>query len=230
MGEVALITGLARPLAALVGAALLAFVSATAQAQTEFPPPSGKGRVVVVVSGSSGASNYEPPAQHIAQMGYDVILLDANDMKGSHGQALKTAIQQAQNSPHGLPGKVGVVGFSLGGGEALGFASHWPDMVAVLVAWYPDTAILRDPATFAAGIEVPVLMFAGEQDTYKDCCLIDKARAIGSAASAAGTPLELVTYPGAEHDFMLQGRHYDAEAASDSWQRATAKLAQYLGH
>jgi dienelactone hydrolase len=219
---------LARSLAVFFAAGILTFVSAAAQAQEEIPPPSGKGRVVVVVSGASGASNYEPPAQQIAQMGYDVILLDGNDMKGSHGDALKAAVQQAQNSPHGLPGKVGVVGFSLGGGEALGYATRWPDMVAVVVAWYPMTSAIRDPSTFAAGIKVPVVMFAGELDTYKDCCLIDKARAIGSAASAAGTPLQLVTYAGAEHDFVLQGHSYNGGAASDSWQRATAALAQYL--
>ena len=38
-------------------------------------------------------------------------------------------------------------------------------------------------------------MFAGESDTYRDCCLIATARAIAAAADAAKVPFELVTYP-----------------------------------
>jgi len=217
-------------LAALIGVGFVAGFAASAHAQQEFPPPSGKGPVVVVVSGALGAAHYEPPAQQVASLGYDVVLLDGNDMTGSHGQALKDAIQKAQAAPHGLPGKVGVVGYSLGGGEALGYASRWPDLVAVIVAWYPYTAEVHDAASFVRGMSVPALMFAGEADEYKDCCLIETARAIAAAATSAGAPVELVTYPGANHDFIFPGKQYDAWATSDSWRRATAELAKYLPH
>jgi dienelactone hydrolase len=151
-------------------------------------------------------------------------------MEGTHGTGLRAAVQAAQNSPHGIPGKVAVVGFSLGGGEALAYATRWPDLVATIVVWYPLTRIIQDPAEFAAGIRVPVLMFAGEDDTYKDCCLIEKARAIAAAAMLQTASLQLVTYPGAGHDFTFPGDSYNAAADADSWQRATARLAQTLGH
>lgn len=201
-----------------------------ARAQAEFPPPQGKGPVVVVVSGQLGAARYQPPAQKIAELGYDVFLVDSNSMEGTHGQALKAVVQQAQKSAHGRPGKVGVVGFSLGGGEALGYASHWPDLVAVVVVWYPATYAIHDKTAFARGVKVPVLMFAGESDTYKNCCVIESARAVAAATAAAHAPLELVTYPNTKHDFIFEGRDYNASATSDSWQRARSMLEQYLGH
>jgi dienelactone hydrolase len=124
-------------------------------------------------------------------LGYDVVLLDGNDMAGSHGEALKAAIGAARNAPHGLPGKVGVVGFSLGGGEALAYASRWPDLVAVVVAWYPATSGIHNLTAFVHGIKVP--MFAGGMDRYKDCCLIEHAEAMAAMASSAGAPLDLIT-------------------------------------
>jgi dienelactone hydrolase len=215
---------------ALLGAIVLFGRCTAANAQNEFPPPQGKGPVVVVVSGQLGAPHYAPPARRIAGLGYDVILLDGNAMAGSHGQALMAAIRQAQSAPHGVPGKVAVVGFSLGGGEALFYASRRPDLVSVIVAWYPLTSPIRDATSFVAGIKVPSLMFAGELDHYKYCCMITTARALAAAASTQGAPLEVITYPNAQHDFIFAGADYNAAATSDSWQRATARLAQYLGH
>jgi dienelactone hydrolase len=216
----------------LVGAIAVLYVTlftgVAARAQSEFPPPQGKGPIVVVVSGQSGAAYCEPPARRIADLGYDVILLDGNDIEGGHGKALWAAVQAARQSVHGLPGKIAVVGFSLGGGEALAYASRWPNIVSVVIAWYPATSWIHDLPAFVRGIKVPILMFAGESDHYLNCCLADTARAIDSAARAQGAPLELVIYPDTEHDFIFPGRQYNAAATSDSWQRATAKLAQYL--
>jgi len=209
-------------------AVILGGADAAAQAQTEYSPPSGKGPVVVMISGQLGPAHDEPSARKIASLGYDVTLLDGNALQG-RGAALKAALQQAQASPHGLPGKVAVVGFSLGGGVALAFASHWPDLVATVVAWYPATKFIGDVKSFAGGITLPVLMFVGEQDHYQNCCLADTAQALASAAKAAGTPVEVVSYRGADHDFIFAGRTYDAEATADSWQRATVRLAQSLG-
>jgi dienelactone hydrolase len=97
--------------------------------------------------------------------------------------------------------------------------------------WYPVTSGINDAASFVRGVKVPVLMFAGEADQLSShCCTIKAARDLGAAAAAAGLPFELVTYRGAGHDFVLEGLHsYDADAATDSWRRAAAKLAEYLG-
>jgi len=214
----------------LAPAVLLAILAVTpfAHAQKEIPPPQGKGRVVVVASGASGPEHYETVSRAIAQLGYDVVLFDGNAMEGTHGAALKTAIEQAQQMPHALPGKVGLVGFSLGGGISLGFGTMWPDQVAVDIVWYPATSVFKDIPGFAARMKVPVLMFAGESDTYKNCCLIGTAHTIADAAAAAKQPFELVTYPKTDHDFVEGGSHYNSKSYKDAFDRTAAKLKEFL--
>jgi dienelactone hydrolase len=203
-------------------------VVAGAQAQTEFTPPGGKGRVIVAVSGSMGAKAYEGPARKLASFGYDVFLLDGNNFVGDQGVGLRAAIDKAPQSPNALPGKVGVVGFSLGGGQVLGYAPQWADQVAVVVVMYPLTSVYKNIPATVGRIKVPVLMFAGEKDTLKNCCLIETARTIASAAAAINAPFELVTYPNVGHDFVVEGMRYDAKAAADAWTRTEAMLKQHL--
>jgi dienelactone hydrolase len=88
-----------------------------AGAQQEFPPPQGKGRVVVLASGVSGPAHYTTIAREIAELGYDVVLFDGNLMEGTHGDGAKTVILQAQQMPHALPGRVALVGFCMGRGD-----------------------------------------------------------------------------------------------------------------
>jgi len=210
---------------------ILACLTATtvAYAQQEFPPPQGKGRVVVVASGMSGPAHYVTVAREIAKFGYDVVLFDGNAMKGTKGEGVKTAILQAQQMPHALPGKVALVGFSLGGGMSLYYGTQWPDLVAGAVVWYPATIFIRDVPGFVSRLKVPVLMFAGEDDTYRDCCLVAKARTLAAAATGSGLAFELITYPNTDHDFVKDGYHYNSKSYSDALQRTSAKLKEYLG-
>lgn len=215
----------AQLLLALLGLA----VFCSAFAQKEFTPPSGKGRVIVAVSGKLGSSAYEPAAKQLASLGYDVFLYDGNKFVGDQGVGLKGAIDQAPQSPNALPGKIGVVGFSLGGGQVLGYAPQYADQVAVVVVMYPLTKVYRNINVTVGRIKLPVLMFAGEADHFDDnCCTIETARAIARAAADIKAPLQLVTYPNVGHDFIVRGSHYDAKAADDAWSRTAAMLKQYL--
>lgn len=155
--------------ALLVGWIFFSAATAPAQTQTEFPPPQGKGRVVVVVSGHAGAARYENVTGQIARLGYVTVLFDANDIKGRSG------------------------------GPLLGFVG---------------------------GLQVPVLMFAGENDYYAACCLPETARA--TAAAAASRPFKLVVYPDTKHDFIYGGANYNPVAYADAMRRTKAKLAQFL--
>ncbi len=212
-------------------AAALACIAASAfvSAQQEFPPPQGKGRVVVVASGLSGPPHYTTVSREIAQLGYDVVLFDGSAMEHTHGEAVKSAILQAQQMPHALPGKVALVGFSAGGGESLYYATQWPDLVVGVVVWYPATSFIKNVPGFVERLQVPVLMFAGEKDHYRDgCCTAENARSIADAAKAAGKPFDLYTYPKTDHDFVKDGAHYNAEAYADALQRTSATLKEYL--
>jgi dienelactone hydrolase len=240
----------------------LALVPNGAAAQEEFPPPQGKGRVVVVASGHSGPYAYRDVSRRIAALGYDVVLFDSNDwiktlMNALPDDLVKTlenevpddfvkklppgdwaktlekglrdAIAQAQRMPHALPGKVGLVGFSLGGVFALGLGTALSEEVAVVAAWYPLTATLGDLPGWAARIRVPTVMFAGEDDFYHRCCLIDKARAMGMAAQAAGAPFELTTYPDAPHGFSIRGLgSYRPQVYDDAFARTEAALKKAM--
>jgi dienelactone hydrolase len=214
--------------AAMVAALLALLASPGPIAQEEFPPPSGKGRVVLVASGATGTPNYRDVARRIANLGYDAVLFDANNWAGTQDQGLRDAIVQAQRMPHALPGRVGLVGFSLGGGYVLGYGTQWSDQVAVVAAWYPSTTAFKDPPAWAGRVRVPTVMFAGENDTYHNCCLIDKACAIGHAAQAAGAPFELTTYPNTPHGFNLLGANYKAQASSDAFARTEAALKRNM--
>jgi dienelactone hydrolase len=179
-------------------------------------------------------AGYTMTAQQIADAGFDVVLVDGNDFwikdTSRAWSMLKAVITRAQAGSHALPGRVGVVGYSLGGASALTYAARMPDLVATVVAGYPLTAFIKDPPDFVAKIKVPVLMFAGTADTYKDCCLIDMARRLADAAKASSPPmLTLHEYNGVGHGFNLTtAARKDQPAGQDALERTIGQLKQAL--
>lgn len=215
--------------AALV--AILAFLASMTEAQQEFPPAQGKGRVVVMASGMSGPEHYTEVAAEIAKLGYDVVLFDGNAEENTHGHGVERDIHTAQTMPHALPGKVALVGFSLGGGEMLYWGTQSSDQVAGAVLWYPANAFIRDIPGFANRLAVPVVVFAGGKDKYRNgCCTAEKDSALEQASKSAGKSFDLTVYPDADHDFVKGGNHYRAQAYDDAMQRTAAALKIYLAN
>ncbi|MFO1396726.1 MAG: dienelactone hydrolase family protein [Burkholderiales bacterium] len=222
----------------LVGAVALSSLCAGAQdagpKRQEFTPKAGNGRVVVVISGQTGMANYTATAQQIADAGFDVVLVDGNDFWIRDTKAawtmLKDVITKAQAGPHAVAGKVGVVGYSLGGGSALSYAARMPDVVATVVVAYPLTSFINDPADFVARMKVPVQMYAGTDDTYKNCCMIDMARRLAEAAKVTSPPiLTLHEYNGVGHGFNLpNAARKDIAAGQDAMERTIAELKRAL--
>jgi carboxymethylenebutenolidase len=138
---------------------------------------------------------------------------------------LQAVIDDSNASPQAIPGKVALVGFSVGGAGVLAFGAKLKDQVSAVVAYYPAiTTMSLDMKTFAKRLQTPVLLFAGVKDLYHNCCLIGSMRELANAPKTV--PFELVEYPNARHGFNLKSlpfayRHQDA---TDSWERTVAFL------
>ncbi|MGD0841617.1 MAG: dienelactone hydrolase family protein [Candidatus Acidiferrales bacterium] len=201
-----------------------------AQAQQEFPPPQGKGRVIVMGSGMSGPEHYTMIARAVAELGYDVVLFDGNTWEGTHGDGVKAAIEQALQMPHALPGKVVLVGFSLGGGMELYYGAQWSDQVLGGVLWYPANQFIQDVPGWANRLSIPLLVFAGGKDHYRNgCCTAAKDATLKDAAAGAGKKFDLFIYDDADHDFVRDGAHYNKVDDADAFKKMADRIKVYFG-
>jgi carboxymethylenebutenolidase len=198
-----------------------------------FPPASGKGTIVIVVSGASGPELYRDYSARLAQLGYYAVLVNGNDIlirSGADGVMvgaanLRTVISESQKAPEAIAGKVALVGFSIGGGGVLRHGASQKDLVSAVVAYYPSiTRAGPDYTGPASEMWVPILILAGEQDRYNNCCLAESMRSLEQAAKARGASLELVIYPDADHGFNLATPAFRAADSEDAWARAKAFL------
>ena len=208
-------------------------------AQEVYAPDNGRGPVIIVLSGQKGPTAYKPYAADLAKLGYYVVLLDGKDIlnrsQWPEASNLRRAIARATRSSQAKPGKVAVIGFSLGGGGALLNAAAMPELVSMVVAYYPFTREWADRMNwFTKRFSVPVLVLAAQRDRYLECCVVETARAMEAAAKANGAKFELVVYPNATHGFNLVTRApgepnnaYRADDERDAWRRTTEMLRQY---
>ncbi|MDR3629162.1 MAG: dienelactone hydrolase family protein [Desulfocapsaceae bacterium] len=208
-------------------------------AQTVYAPANGKpGPIIIVISGYTGPTSYRTYAMKLAELGYYTVLVNGRDILNSELSGpgnLKQTINQAQHSPSAVPGKVAVIGFSLGGGGALYNAANMPDIVSMVVAYYPYTRTWANRINVLVDhFQVPILVMAGGLDRYKDCCVLETAQALEMAAKARKMPFELVVYPNANHGFNLEtGANgepigaYRADDSSDAWSRTLEMLKRY---
>jgi len=203
-----------------------------------FPPAGGKGAIVIVASGYSGTGYYRDFSSKIAELGYYTLLMDGKDLidPGSMGQIvpgaenLQRVIAAAKSSPQAISGKAALVGLSIGGAGVLRYGANLKDQVSAVVAYYPAiTTTGWDMGTFAAGLQTPVLLLAGGQDHYENCCLIESMRELAEAPKTV--PFEYAEYPDAGHCFNLDIRiplfTYRPQDAADAWARTVAFLDRF---
>jgi dienelactone hydrolase len=198
-----------------------------------FSPASGKGAIVLVVSGYSGTGLYRDFSIKLAKLGYYAVLMDGKDLidPGTLGmivpgaENLQSVIAASNSSPKAIPGKISLVGFSIGGAGVLSYGAKLKDQVSAVVAYYPAITTLGwDMKNLADRFQAPVLVFAGVKDKYDNCCLIGSMRELAKAPKTV--PFELVEYPNARHGFNLSALPfaYRSEDAADAWNRTVAFL------
>jgi carboxymethylenebutenolidase len=133
--------------------------------------------------------------------------------------ALKDALGQLAGRPEADAGRIGAIGFCLGGSIVLTWACS-DNRLAAIAPFYgaaprPREAIRR---------MCPVVgSWPGKDFTSKAAGVLE------TELTAAGIPHDLKVYPGAKHSFFNdQWRAYHPAAAADSWQRVLAFFAEHV--
>ena len=100
--------------------------------------------------------------------------------------------------------RMALLGWSHGGGTvlaALGRLAPRKPLAAAVVSFYPGcTARAKEAGKFRA--VVPVLLLIGEADDWTPAA---PCKSLAEAVAARGEPMQIVTYPGAYHDFDHPG-------------------------
>ena len=209
--------------------------------QFEFKPVNEKGPVVIIVSGYSGPDYYLKFASRLSESGYYTIVYDVHDFvlnKTAIELKLSEVINKAQLSPNALPGKVAIIGYSMGGGLALAYAANRHDSVSNVIAYYPMThsddsfSFIKENEieTLPGRFKVPVFIFQGESDFYYNCCTADRIKRLSVAAKQKRADFNFVIYPGVGHGFNLGtkgSQYYNQNYDEDSWQKTMELLKKY---
>jgi carboxymethylenebutenolidase len=131
------------------------------------------------------------------------------------------AVAYLKEHPRGN-GKVGVIGFCLGGALAFASACHVPGLSAVVPFYGVPPADKVDYSKVTA----PVLAHFAKNDEWAS---VSKAEAIKKQLDATGTPMQLEVYD-AGHAFVNDTRPeaYDEKSAKLAWQRTVDFLKKNL--
>jgi carboxymethylenebutenolidase len=125
----------------------------------------------------------------------------------------------------GLPectGKLGVIGYCMGGGLSYRFAAHSEAPDAAVIYYGSSPNQIEE----AKSVRAAVLGIYGELDTR----ITSNAPALADAMRSAGKAFEYHVYPGAAHGFFNDEAPeiYNAAAARDSWDRTLTFFRQHL--
>ena len=134
----------------------------------------------------------------------------AKDMAG--------AIEDLLSRPETNGGKVGTVGFCMGGQLSLYAACASPGQVGACVMYY---GVHPDVHPDMAALEAPFVGYFAEKDGF---VTPEVANKLDADLKAAGKQSEVHIYPGTDHAFFNDTRTevYDETAANDTWDRTLA--------
>jgi len=212
-----------------------------------YPQTQGKAPGIVVIHEIFGLTDWvEKVTDEFAEAGYLAIAPDMLSGMGPNGGRTKDfpeggAMQAIQKLPPDqitadlnaaadfvskLPacnGKVCVVGFSWGGGQAYRFATNRKNLAASFVFYGPSPEAAAFP-----NIQAPVYGFYGGTDTRINSGI----PAAQEAMKVAGKFFDPVTYEGAAHGFMRSGEQpnateADKKARDEAWVKLKALQAKF---
>lgn len=133
--------------------------------------------------------------------------------------ALKAALGELADRPDVDAGRIGAVGFCLGGTVVLTWACT-DGRLSAIAPFYGSAPRPRE----ATRRMCPVVGSWPDRDFTTKA-----ARILQTELTAGGVAHDLKIYPGTKHAFFNdQLRSYDAEAATDSWQRVLAFFDEHV--
>jgi carboxymethylenebutenolidase len=206
--------------------------------------PAAKGPVpgIIVIQEWWGLNDWvKDQARALAREGYAALAVDlyrgkvAAKQEEAHqlmmglpderaAQDIKAAIDHLRTRAEVKDGKIGVVGWCMGGKWAFRTAAEDARVVAA-VGYYGQPP--SDPAAIAK-IQAAVMGHFGGDDKGPTP---DQAKAFEAALQKAGKTVDIKIYPGAGHAFANVNNPwggYREEAAKDAWARTLAFFAQHL--
>lgn len=240
------------------------------------PPGSAPSPALVFAHGCGGLLNQAGRinaretdwARHLTAAGYVVLMVDSFTTRGvrnmcapanfqgaiyrARPQDLYGALAYLQAQPYVKPTRVGVVGWSLGGGAILNALR--PDSSGRPAGLTPDRDFRAAVAFYPASCKperqhggwtsrIPLLVLLGEGDVWSP---LAPCRSLLEAAAANGSPVQMKIYAGAYHDFDWPNLPYrerldyrtsagvipvtgtDPAARADALSRVPSFLATYL--
>ncbi len=142
-------------------------------------------------------------------------------MEKSDGQLVGGAVMAAKDHLRKLTkGRIGVIGFSMGGAWALTIASTTPDQVGATVLFYGNEDVDVNKITSK------VMGHYSDNDEWESNEWVHKKF---GEMKAAGVDHTLHIYPGVAHWFMEDDRpEYDPAAAQLAWERTIEFLKKNL--
>ena len=218
-------------------------------AYLSLPPGEGARAGVVVLHEAFGLNDdIRAHADHLAQGGYVALAPDLYTRGGALRCLVATMAAMARGrgrafddieatrswlvSHERCSGKVGIIGFCMGGGFAIACApGKGFDAAAPNYGMVPRDARRLEGAC-------PVVGSYGGQDRM----MRGQAGRLETALSGLGVPHDVKEYPGATHSFLshheggvaaffdrISGIRYSPEAAEDTWARIFGFFNRYLG-
>jgi carboxymethylenebutenolidase len=207
------------------------------------PAGTGPFPAVIILHGSgprdAGADDYEEMCSKLAEHGYYAEFIeyysqtdaispgDIDGMKRNYPTWLNeihSGVTALKKNPSVIPGKVGMIGFSLGSYLAVDYGATYPGELSAIVEYYGGLSPELYPR---AAMLPPILIIHGDIDRIVP---VQQARDLDAALTKAGRPHEMKIYPGAEHAFNFPAAlmWYKPSDTHDAWDRGLKFFDTYL--
>ena len=177
---------------------------------------------------------FKETCDRLAEQGFTVLAPDLRDgqiaktieeakalMEKSDGQLVGDTVMAAKDHLRGLTnGKIGLVGFSMGGAWALITAAYKPEQIAAVVLFYGNEGIEYGKVT------AKVMGHYSDNDEWEPNEYVENTFA---EFKKAGVDATLHIYPGVAHWFVESDRpEYDSASAQLAWERTFEFLKKNL--